>query len=638
MLQEYNEIFHELNKYLISFRKKGFDDPASQKIRKLISDIGDTPLKRVFSTFGLDEFSRCLTVTAMLCDVSFTAANAVKGLCTVKNGITPGLISALFYGTYDISQHIDALGRYSPLSCIFMGTAPFFDTVMTLKKDMAYYIHTGIIIDESIVMYDEEVEDIIPLRSNMIAQEETGSIIDSCDITEPFIIQLCGEKGSGRHTAAMEIFHRRNMGTMLLRMDSGKDEDSIRELSAKILLSGDIPIVEKGKDVSQSIYCGFLDRLAEETGLVVSISTDPCSSDELYCDTFAAVIQRPDVDEQYLLWKKLSEGYDIDNREELREIAGEFEMNPGTIKKALSFAGRLSGGRCLTASMIKKGCYCSVDRDMGEKAVRIKRVFGWEDLIIPEKSRILLKAACDQVKLRFDVYEKWGFSRKLPYGKGVSMIFTGPPGTGKTMGAQVIASELGMDIYKVSLSNIVSKYIGETEKNLEEIFTKAKKCRVILFFDEADVLFSKRTEVKDSNDKYSNMESAFLLQKIEEYTGVVILATNLVQNFDEAFKRRMRFIIDFPFPDESYRREMWKTAFPDKTPVKDIDIDFLAKYELSGSNIKNIALHAAFLASASESSDVEMKHIILAVKNEFSKSGKTFTAVEAGEYCYLLEG
>ncbi|MBP3855997.1 MAG: ATP-binding protein [Ruminiclostridium sp.] len=218
------------------------------------------------------------------------------------------------------------------------------------------------------------------------------------------------------------------------------------------------------------------------------------------------------------------------------------------------------------------------------------------------------------------------------------MVFTGPPGTGKTMAAQVIAADLGIDIYRVNLANVVSKYIGETEKHLDEIFDKAKKSRTVLFFDEADVLFSKRTEVKDSNDKYSNMEAAFLLQKIEEYNGIVILATNIVQNFDEAFKRRMKLMIEFPFPDRASRAEMWKRAFPEKLPLDELDLDYLVNgFELSGSNIRNIALHSAFLAAAENAESVGMKHVIAALKNEYSKSGKAFTRAEAGEYYYYID-
>lgn len=196
-----------------------------------------------------------------------------------------------------------------------------------------------------------------------------------------------------------------------------------------------------------------------------------------------------------------------------------------------------------------------------------------------------------------------------------------------------MARELELELYKVELAAVVSKYIGETERNLNEIFEEAQKSQAVIFFDEADVLFSKRSEVKDSNDKYSNMEAAFMLQKIEEYTGIVILATNYQQNIDEAFKRRIKFLIDFCFPDSHYRKILWLKAFPEQLPIGgDIDYDFLAKnFELTGSNIRNIALNAAYLA-AEQGSGVAMPHIIRAIVNEFGKSGKKLSRQELGEY------
>ena len=297
---------------------------------------------------------------------------------------------------------------------------------------------------------------------------------------------------------------------------------------------------------------------------------------------------------------------------------------PDTLKKRFLQSALLQGD----------GCYRSFDADMGDKAMKIELVFSWDDIVLPEHSKRLLRDACCQVRCHHRVFDSWGFSARMPYGRGVSMIFTGPPGTGKTMAAQVMASELGMEIYKINLANVVSKYIGETEKNLNLIFEKARLCRCILFFDEADVLFSKRTEVKETNDKYSNMESAFLLQKIEEYNGTVILATNLVQNFDEAFKRRMRFIIDFPFPGAEQRREMWHRAFPAQTPVEYIDYDFIVeRFEFSGSNIRNIALHSAFLAASDGSAGVGMKHLmeaILVIIQRYNKNIKIRTESRKG--------
>lgn len=278
-----------------------------------------------------------------------------------------------------------------------------------------------------------------------------------------------------------------------------------------------------------------------------------------------------------------------------------------------------------------------MEESMGNRTVKINAEYTWNELILPEYPKKQIMTACNQITYKHYVYGKWELGSKISYGKGTSIVFAGPPGTGKTMAAQVIANEIGLDLYKVELSSIVSKYVGETEKNLNEIFEQAKKSQIILFFDEADVLFSKRTEVKDANDKYNNMEAAFMLQKIEEYEGITILATNYLQNFDEAFKRRMKFIIDFPFPDRCYRKEIWKTAFPIAMPVEEIDMDYLANtFELSGSNIKNVVLYSAFLAAGAKEA-VGMKHIILGIKNEFSKSGKILSKTDVGEYYMLLD-
>lgn len=272
-----------------------------------------------------------------------------------------------------------------------------------------------------------------------------------------------------------------------------------------------------------------------------------------------------------------------------------------------------------------------------DKAQRVETIFGWEDIVLPEELLQNLKMACNYVKYRQKVYGQWGLNKIFAYGKGVSMVFAGAPGTGKTMAAQVIAGEMDMELYRINLAAIVSKYIGETEKNLNEVFEQAKQSQVILLFDEADILFSKRTEVKDSHDKHSNMEAAFLLQKMEEYEGVSILTTNFFKNFDEAFRRRMTFIMDFPFPDAGYRRQIWQKAVPKQMPVEELDFDYLSKtFSLSGSNIKNIIRHSAFLAAAGNHA-VGMEQILAAVKNEYAKLGKILTAEEAGEYYMLLQ-
>lgn len=351
-------------------------------------------------------------------------------------------------------------------------------------------------------------------------------------------------------------------------------------------------------------------------------------------------------------WRREAGSFSFEPDVRPEEMANLFPFTRGQIREALrngAFEAVLAGQepspktddgirptRPMSRENLQRGCYSLFEKQLVTKAVRIPCTYGWEDLVLPMSQKEKLRAAVGQIRRRHQVYEEWGFQQKMPYGRGVSMIFAGPPGTGKTMGAQVFAKELGLDLYKVELSLVVSKYVGETEKNLDEIFRQAEKSQVVLFFDEADVLFAKRTEVKDANDKYSNMEAAYLLQKMEAYEGAAVLATNLIQNFDEAFKRRMKFIVEFPFPGKEERLELWHRAIPDSMPVEDLDYEYLASsFELSGSNIRNIVLHGAFLA-AEAGKAVGMEELLKAVKNEFSKSGKVLTREDLGEYHMLL--
>ncbi len=236
-----------------------------------------------------------------------------------------------------------------------------------------------------------------------------------------------------------------------------------------------------------------------------------------------------------------------------------------------------------------------------------------------------------RVAQSYRVLGEWGFGAKLSTGKGVNALFAGPSGTGKTMAAAILANELGLDLYKIDLSQVVSKYIGETEKNLDAIFTGAENSNIILFFDEADALFGKRSEVRDSHDRYANIEISYLLQKMEDYEGVAILATNLRQNLDEAFVRRLAFSIHFPFPDEVDRRRIWDGIWPEGISLaEDVDLDLLSRqFKLSGGNIKNVALAAAFLAS--DDGIVKMPHLLHATRREFQKLGQVFTEFDPGK-------
>lgn len=356
-------------------------------------------------------------------------------------------------------------------------------------------------------------------------------------------------------------------------------------------------------------------------------------------------LRLPSIRERSLLWKEFRKEFrqKFLAEESVQEdtalydrLAAQFDFTPGVIREAARTAcqkAQSQGASPVSVTLLYQACQQKITHRLGERASRVNAAYTWDDLVLEDSAKELLRQACGQVTYRGRVYEQWGFQDKIAYGRGVSLLFAGPPGTGKTMAAQVLARELNLELYKVDLSGVLSKYIGETQKNLREIFDEVKKSRSILFFDEADVLFGKRVDVSDARDISANAQTAYLLQKMEEYDGITILATNLMQNFDDAYKRRMKYIIRFTFPQEEQRKLLWEKVFPKQMPLqKDIDIAYLAKnFELSGASIKNIALNAAFIA-ASRQEDTGMEHIMTALQQEYEKSGKILGKAELKEY------
>ncbi|NOU93662.1 AAA family ATPase [Paenibacillus sp. LMG 31456] len=351
----------------------------------------------------------------------------------------------------------------------------------------------------------------------------------------------------------------------------------------------------------------------------------------------------PASEDREALWKSLAAEFGVSMSVDWRIIGDKFRFTAGQIRRAFSLAqgftewtgAGMPAVRSIAAygaideQALYEACFMQVQHRLEKKASRIHSKYSWEDVILPGEQKEQLRNACNQMKYRSIVYGQWGFERKLAYGKGLSMLFAGPPGTGKTMTAQVVAKELQLELYKIDLSQVISKYIGETEKNLHEIFHEARLSNAILFFDETDALFGKRSEVKDSHDKYANIETAYLLQKMEEYDGISVLATNLLGNIDDAFIRRINYIIKFPFPDADYREKIWRSMFPAEAPIgEDVDFKLIAsKFPIAGGGIKNIAVSAAFLA-ADAGTPILMKHLLQAVKHELLKTGKLLTKDE----------
>ncbi len=342
--------------------------------------------------------------------------------------------------------------------------------------------------------------------------------------------------------------------------------------------------------------------------------------------------ETPGWPERRLAWKAaLRERGVRQHGPALDALAECFRFNKSQIEDAAETAANLASyrGEAVRIEHAFEAARLGSGHELASLTRKVIPVHGWSDIVLPENSLEQLREICRRVANRHQVMGKWGFDRKLSGGKGVNALFHGHSGTGKTMAAEVVAHELQLDLYKIDLAGLVSKYIGETEKNLDRIFAAAENSNAILLFDEADALFGKRSEVRDSHDRYANLEVSYLLQKMEQHEGVSILATNLKQNLDDAFLRRLSITVQFPFPDETSRRQIWTGIWPKETPLTD-DVDaawLAAKFVLSGGNIRNAALAAAYLA-VEDKSAVTLSHVLRAVQGEFQKMGKILTAAE----------
>ncbi len=338
--------------------------------------------------------------------------------------------------------------------------------------------------------------------------------------------------------------------------------------------------------------------------------------------TMYVEVGRPPAAEQRTLWRETLGGHATACNGELDRITSQFDLNAGTIRAVANDAvdmGEATGDGA--GKHLWETCIRHLRPKLEELAQRIVPAARWDDLVIPAAQRETLRQIVAHVRRRRMVYDDWGFAKKGSRGLGISALFSGPSGTGKTMAAEVLAAELGLDLFRIDLSSVVSKYIGETEKNLKRVFDAAEEGGAVLLFDEADALFGKRSEVKDSHDRFANIEVGYLLQRMEAYEGLAILTSNLKNSLDTAFMRRIRFVINFPFPDASAREEIWRRVFPDATPVEGLEIAALARLNLAGGNIRNIALNGAFLA-ADAGEPVAMRHLMTAARSEYAKLEK----------------
>ncbi|MCC4800621.1 AAA family ATPase [Enterovibrio norvegicus] len=443
------------------------------------------------------------------------------------------------------------------------------------------------------------------------------------------IIELYGEDKTSKRNMAHALAASVGMNLHRLHATSlpthANDLDALSRLwQREAGLSPLLLVIEGTDDPSrQHVVEQFVERIH---GVVVLEAGD--SPMGIFPHSFPLHVARPSVTEQEQYWRQLLPHADADLPLRLSE---QFSFSQSDIQQLVTVSSLHEQGGSHVEQVLWKACQRHSSTALSRLAQRIDCKANWETLVLPPKQTTMLEQLTAQVGLRNRVYQQWGFRERMSRGMGISAMFCGDSGTGKTMAAEAIASALELDLYRIDLSSVISKYIGETEKKMRELFQAAEQCGAILFFDEADALFGKRSDVKSSNDRYANIGIDDLLQRIESYRGLAILATNLKSSIDKAFLRRLRFVVDFPFPGPAERERIWRTVFPPQTPLSDdVDPVRLSRLNLTGGSIHNVALNGAFLA-AQHNEPVAMRFLMEAASAELQKLDRP---VKAGDLDY----
>jgi hypothetical protein len=455
------------------------------------------------------------------------------------------------------------------------------------------------------------------------------------------VVLLCGEDDWGKLSIASAAASALGLRAVLLHsanltVNPRELEAFVRLWERESALSGVVLCVDGNElDSNDAARDRALSRLTESLDAPLIVA---CRERRVPTQRVALLLRvfRPKAEEQRGIWEEALGPTAAELNGELGGLVSQFYINASGVRSAVAeaFAERIPEGeqQADAGQMGRRlwdACRLHTRPRLADLAQRIDSTHGWEDLVLPEPQMQILRHIVTHVRHRAQVYEGWGFSAKGTRGLGISALFAGTSGTGKTMAAEVLANDLRLDVYRIDLSSVVSKYIGETEKNLRRVFDAAEEGGAILLFDEADALFGKRSDVKDSHDRYANIEISYLLQRMEAYRGLAILTTNMKNALDSAFLRRIRFVVQFPFPDAAQRAEIWRRIFPRATPTDGLDYARLSRLSITGGNIRNIALNGAFLA-AGAGEPVRMKHLLNAARSEYSKLEKPLTEAEVG--------
>lgn len=448
------------------------------------------------------------------------------------------------------------------------------------------------------------------------------------------VIQLSGSDRNIQQSISVEAsreigLHVRTIRPADIPAAIGERESLTRLWEREAMLSNSSLFID-ADEMDQTEYARTLIPFIENTrGVLIVNGRESLRTHDRNIVRFE--VPKPSSADQKGLWQKIfGETFNHINGQ-MDPIVTQFSLDSNGIQ---AVHAKMQGTGCDEKDFgreLWEACRVQSRLRLDNLAQHIETVATWKDLILPEAQHMILREIVDHVAQRAKVYERWGFAGKGARNLGISALFAGSSGTGKTMAAEVLANELRLDLYRIDLSQMVSKYIGETEKNLRRVFDAADDGGAILLFDEADALFGKRSEVKDSHDRYANIEVSYLLQRMETYRGLAILTTNMKSALDPAFLRRIRFVVQFPFPDANDRARIWQGIFPSDAPAENLDVQKLSKLNVAGGNIRNIAMNAAFLAAGADE-PIRMNHLLRAAQTEYAKLEKQLTETEVGNW------
>jgi hypothetical protein len=610
-------------------------DEAAATMEKAAAAEPPPALYLLSRRLGLSPFER----DALLLCAGLELNPAIAGLCAEAQGepSRPYPTFALLLCLFDDAAW-DALSPERPLrywQLLTVGTSgaePLTTRPLRADERIVNYIKGLNYLDDRLTPFLVPFD--VPVSSSLPSSQEAGvdriaEIIRGSGERIP-LIQLAGIDPRSKQLVARRAADR--LGLNLYRLpasslpsDTGDLETMVRLWHRESLLlpialfldaheDGDAPAGEQDAASRQRSLGRFLLRHPGP----LFLSTREIRGD-LRSDVRAVTVDKPTPAEQISAWRDAI-GVEDGAADLPGLLAGQFHLNASTIRDIADGIEQTAGDRprIELRDRLWDACLERTSPRMDRLAERLRPVATWDDLVLPDDEHALLRQLAEQVAHRSAVYDDWGFRSRMNRGFGISALFAGESGTGKTMAAEVIANDLRLALYRIDLSAVVSKYIGETETNLRRLFDAAENGGAILFFDEADALFGKRSEVRDSHDRYANIEINYLLQRMEAYRGLAILATNMKGALDQAFVRRLRFVVTFPFPGRPEREAIWRRAWPAETPTRDLDYAHLARFSLTGGSIANVALHAAFRASA-QGSAVTMPVVLGALRTELRK-------------------